>query len=290
MGPAPTDDSPVEDGATADERVPFLQVGGTVPLSMDGDPDDGPDRDADGDSDRNVDGVATAAGLETDLYELVVEAYLAHPSVVLCPTLDAVSESTLKPRSQTTYRGRETLFFTASNVDYRGLETALVEDSTVRDPTLVGVESNYRMYRVGLSESAKWPTELPEALGASVMTAESNSSGWLVRMRLPDREALATLSGRCRENDVDFRVRQLYTTDTEEERGQRTRYGVTDDQERLLRAAYEIGYYDVPRRSSQNELAERFDVSPSAVSQQLRRGTGALVGSTLVTPTFENEF
>ncbi|WP_224335614.1 helix-turn-helix domain-containing protein [Haloprofundus halobius] len=281
MGPAPTDDDSARGGATADEQVPFLQVYRAVPLSMNGDPDDRSAPDGDGPS--------AAAGLELDRYELVVEAYLAHPEIALCPTLAAVSGAAVRPQSQTTFRGRPTLFFTASNVDPAAFETALLDDPTVRDPALVGVDSDYRTYRVGVTDSAQRPTEIPEALGALVSAAESNGEGWLVRMRLPNRETLSTLSSRCRNRDVDFRVRQLYSSDAEAERSRGTRYGVTDDQERLLRAAYEMGYYDVPRRSSQNELAEEFGVSPSAVSQQLRRGTGALVESTLVTPAFETE-
>ncbi len=248
---------------------------------MGGDPDDR--------SERRTDGSPTASDLGTDHYDLVVEAYLAHPSILLCPTLDAASEATVRPQSQTTYRGRRTLFFTAANVDYDAFERALVDDPTVDDPTLVGVESNHRTYRIGLDDSARWPTQIPEALGASVMAAENNSGGWHVRMRLPGRKTLSELSARCRENDVDFHVRQLYSPDAENGRSRATRYGLTDDQQRLLRAAYEMGYYDVPRRSSQNELADRFGVSPSAVSQQLRRGTGALVESTLVTPGFDPE-
>ncbi|QCJ46702.1 helix-turn-helix domain-containing protein [Haloprofundus sp. MHR1] len=250
-----------------------------MPLSMDGDPDDR--------HGRRTDGPTTASGLETDRYGLVVEAYLAHPSILLCPTLDAVSEATVRPQSQTTYRGRRTLFFTAANVDYDEFERALVDDPTVDDPTLVGVDPNYRTYRVGLGDSARWPTQIPEALGASVTTAENNSGGWHVRMRLPGRKILSKLSARCRENDVEFRVRQLYSPDADNGQGGATRYGLTDDQQRLLRAAHEMGYYDVPRRSSQNELADRFGVSPSAVSQQLRRGTGTLVGNTLVSPVFD---
>ncbi|KTG08406.1 hypothetical protein AUR64_19445 [Haloprofundus marisrubri] len=241
--------------------------------------------DPDDRSDPRAEESSTTDGLAVERYDLVVEAYLAHPSILLCPTLDAVSESTVRPQSQTTYRGRQTLFFTAANADFDVFESALVDDTTVCDPTLVGVDSNYRTYRVGLSDAARWPTEIPESLGASVTSAENNSGGWHVRMRLPGRAVLSALSTRCRETDVDFRVRQLYSPDAADGRPGNARYGVTDDQEQLLRTAYEMGYYDVPRRSSQNELAEQFGVSPSAVSQQLRRGTGALVGNTLATPS-----
>jgi len=46
-------------------------------------------------------------------------------------------------------------------------------------------------------------------------------------------------------------------------------------------AAKRLGYFEVPRRASQRELAERFDVTPSAISQQLRSAIDGLIGWTL---------
>ncbi len=57
--------------------------------------------------------------------------------------------------------------------------------------------------------------------------------------------------------------------------------GLTEEQKQLLCMAFERGYYEIPRRISQNELAHKLDISTSAISQRLRRDTEQLIGSTL---------
>ncbi len=58
-------------------------------------------------------------------------------------------------------------------------------------------------------------------------------------------------------------------------------YFLTDNQREILLLAYEAGYFDVPRDITQDDLAERLDVTDSAVSQQLRRAISMLIAATL---------
>lgn len=46
---------------------------------------------------------------------------------------------------------------------------------------------------------------------------------------------------------------------------------LTPRQEKLLRSAYDRGYYEVPRSADLGELARRFDLDKSTVSEHLRR-------------------
>lgn len=48
-------------------------------------------------------------------------------------------------------------------------------------------------------------------------------------------------------------------------------------------AAFDAGYFTVPRETTLTELADPLNKSPQAVLEQLRRGTGDLVKSTLIT-------
>ncbi|WP_227377496.1 helix-turn-helix domain-containing protein [Haladaptatus halobius] len=57
--------------------------------------------------------------------------------------------------------------------------------------------------------------------------------------------------------------------------------GVSEKRKRLLRMAYQEGYYEIPRRISQDELAKNLDISTSAFSKRLRRDTEQLIGNTL---------
>ncbi|MFC7009142.1 helix-turn-helix domain-containing protein [Halalkalicoccus salilacus] len=60
-------------------------------------------------------------------------------------------------------------------------------------------------------------------------------------------------------------------------------YGLTERQRNTLVAAFEAGYFTVPRETSLSDLAERQDASHQALSERLRRATGNLVESALIT-------
>jgi len=56
----------------------------------------------------------------------------------------------------------------------------------------------------------------------------------------------------------------------------RVRGGFTARQERALRFAYELGYFDYPRRTTLGELASRLGVGRSAALELLRKATSKL--------------
>jgi predicted DNA binding protein len=44
-----------------------------------------------------------------------------------------------------------------------------------------------------------------------------------------------------------------------------------------LLAAYEHGFFEIPRSASMKDLADHFDISEQAISQRIRRGTANLI-------------
>jgi len=118
-----------------------------------------------------------------------------------------------------------------------------------------------------------------DAADAYVHSARGTHDGWLVRMELPDRDALVRFVRECRASGAELNVQRITDTDGVECHHD---YGLSSEQERILRAAFENGYFEVPRKVSQTDLAESFDLSTSAVSQHLRRATAELVGNTLL--------
>jgi len=47
---------------------------------------------------------------------------------------------------------------------------------------------------------------------------------------------------------------------------------LTDRQEDILKAAFEMGYYDIPKKTTIKELARRFEISTSTLAEILQRG------------------
>lgn len=52
---------------------------------------------------------------------------------------------------------------------------------------------------------------------------------------------------------------------------------LTDRQERIVKTAYDRGYYDFPKRIGVKELAEMFEVSTATLSEILRRGQKKII-------------
>lgn len=58
-------------------------------------------------------------------------------------------------------------------------------------------------------------------------------------------------------------------------------YGLTPKQRETLVTALELGYFDVPQRSTMEDVAEEVGVSQQAVSKRLRHGHSNLITSAL---------
>lgn len=113
---------------------------------------------------------------------------------------------------------------------------------------------------------------------ATLLEVRRQNGVWLFRLRSPDHDAIAGLQRYCADHDIDLRLNWIHTL-TEFEAGEQ--YGLTDDQRETLVAAFEAGYFDDPRGTTFDELAQQFDVSARAVSKRLRRGLRNLLNVAL---------
>jgi predicted DNA binding protein len=207
---------------------------------------------------------------------VLAQLTLSHPELVLRPTLRRAPEITLEPEYWTDAGGDRTLLFvTASGAEFGAFETALVSDPTVTDPVLVDRAPDHRSYRLELTDRAITLVEATAAVGGRLRGCSSCREGWRFRIRFPDRNALVAFNDRCRERDVSVTVDHLRSADADGGGP----VSLTEKQRELLTVAYEEGYFDVPRRISQDELADRLGVSKSAISQRLRRAIAQLCGS-----------
>ena len=54
--------------------------------------------------------------------------------------------------------------------------------------------------------------------------------------------------------------------------------GITGKQELVLKVAYELGYFDYPKRINIRELAELFKLTPATLSEEIRKGLKKILG------------
>lgn len=210
---------------------------------------------------------------------IVAEVQLSHPDLFLQPTLGTIPGLTLEPEYWTTLEcGTRLVFVLAIGEEFDRFERALSRDSTITNPVLLERSRRRRRYRFELTDRAlSFDTDVASHDGR-LLEASSTSEGWEIQARFPDRQALVSFNDTCREVGVTVAVNHLRAWESDDP----IVVGLTQKQQELLSIAYEEGYFDVPRGISQDELADRMNVSKSAISQRMRRAIAQLCCDSLV--------
>ncbi|AEH36487.1 helix-turn-helix domain-containing protein [Halopiger xanaduensis] len=212
---------------------------------------------------------------------VIAELTLAHPELVLAPTIEAVPEVSAELEYQTIAGpGEYYLFFEVYGGDFGRFDRAIADDPTVSEPSIIIDGGDFRVYRMRLTSAERLVLPRAAELGMRVLRAESAPGGWAATLEVPDLDDLRAFREHCRDKDVDVIVDRLYhADDTSAESG--GAYGLTAVQRETLAAAYDAGYFNEPRDASVADLADRLGISSSAASSRLRRAMRALVQSTL---------
>ncbi|ELZ07836.1 helix-turn-helix domain-containing protein [Natrialba aegyptia] len=209
---------------------------------------------------------------------VIAQLRLEHEALLLRPTLRRALDTPVELEYRTqTPQDRTVVFLTVYGTEFEPFDRALAVDPTVTDPVLVDRYSDRRVYRVTLTDRALALAPMTTPVDGHILDITSSRDGWLVQLRFPDRDALVEFNDTCRARGVSVAVEHLRVSDDEDDGV----VALTEKQQELLLVAYQEGYFDVPRGISQDELADRLDVSKSAVSQRLRRAIGELCGATI---------
>ncbi|QFU83061.1 helix-turn-helix domain-containing protein [Natronorubrum aibiense] len=207
----------------------------------------------------------------------IAEIHLSHDDLALIPTIRRSPDITLRYEYTTPTDERSRQFVSAFGGDYTALEEAMAADHTISDPTRVATFENRSIYRVTVETALEVIPEHCIERDLFVFSVTSNGKGWVARVHLPNRDALAAFRECCQEERISFHVTQLYDSSVSDQRT----YVLSEQQYEILSLAYYAGYFDVPRECTQDDLAEQFEISDSAVSQRLRRAISELIAGTI---------
>ena len=218
---------------------------------------------------------------------ILTDVWFAHDAGALAGTLDELADLDVRViREASTDPDGNLYFFRFDGVDLADVRDVLEADPTVRSVRPMPEFAAQRLLGVEFASSTRLLAPAVTDAGGYVLDARATSGdprppGWFERWLLPDHESLRTIWQHARRAGYDFEIVELDRQGRmgEAELGPRT---LTDQQRAALVAAYESGYFAEPREASLEEVAERLDISPSAVAGRLRRGMKSLVGATIV--------
>lgn len=163
-----------------------------------------------------------------------------------------------------------------------GAEFDAVEEAVTNDPTVDEVVET-REFDEEVYCQIEWIDAVERRVDTFVdkegliLSVDGDEDGWRVKVRFASREQFEAFREHFEEQDYSFELLELFEPETPHQ----TYGGLTPDQREALLAAAEHGYFDVPRKITGRELAEKLGISHQALSERLRRGTRNIVTATL---------
>lgn len=165
----------------------------------------------------------------------------------------------------------------------RGVPVPEVEPVMADDPRITNAERLERTEDAALYK-AEWEVDSPvihcmAGANGMVVQAEGTVEEWRLKIWFENRSDASAFHACCTERDVPLTVDRLSSLADALSNGGAD---VSPRQREALVLAYREGYFDEPRRVSQEELADELDISSTAVGRRLRRGYANLVEELLI--------
>lgn len=161
--------------------------------------------------------------------------------------------------------------------DPERVEAALEADPSVEDIELLAEFDDEWLYRMEWTDNVELLLQMLTNHEATILDAYGSDGRWKLRMMYPERDQLSAVHEFCNDHGLTLDIESVRELDGEPA----GRFGLTTEQFEALTTAAERGLYAVPREVTIKELAEEFDISHQALSERLRRGTGALIEDAL---------
>lgn len=132
---------------------------------------------------------------------------------------------------------------------------------------------------------AEWEPEYMGIMAAipaadlAVLSASGSGDGWVFELRARNGDQLSRFQRLCEDEDIEVSLTKLTRLSEQSEEGQ---YDLTPEQQEALLLAFDNGYYEDPRETDIETLAEKIGITRQAFSSRLRRGYRNLLASTIV--------
>ncbi len=210
---------------------------------------------------------------------ITAKIYIEHELLALIPTVQRLGDISIRVITQGNTNPGSTEFpFFIEYADRDELEVALGADPTIESYKCVDWTGTGGIYYIEHSEQTELISTVATEVNGFLIHTETRDGGWLVRLLLPNREALSEIWEYARGNDISMEILEIYgNSNTNDE----TSYGLTEEQRIALKTVYEHGYFNEPRDISLDEAADKIGLSSTAMSGRLRRGMRNLISSTI---------
>lgn len=178
--------------------------------------------------------------------------------------------------------------FWAARGDFDAFERGLEDDGTITSFRLIAENGDERLYRAHYHEDASCVSIYHAAIDEDgvFLKAETDGDGWTTKMLFPSRDAFNEFREACDAVDLSLSVDSIYSKPFS---GSGDEIALTDPQRDLLTRAVQVGYFDIPRETTLQELGQQMNISGQAASERLRRGMETLIRETVTEQAIDEE-
>lgn len=173
---------------------------------------------------------------------------------------------------------RETImpFLRVENGDPATVKSSLQDHPQVKRVDVCTTTETETLFEVHWSPGAGGLIEALLNANATVLDARGTAETWDFRLRFAAHEDLSSFNIALTETGIPVTLRRIYHPSTDEVTP------ISPVQRETLLSAYHQGYFQVPRRINQANLADELDISDSALSQRIRRSVSKLIETDLL--------
>ena len=156
------------------------------------------------------------------------------------------------------------------------IEMGLLEHSETEAVEILTTKDDKTLFEVHWSSDINGLIQALIDTQAKILEASGTAETWDFRLRFPSHEQLSVFNMALTDEGIPITLRHIYNPSVPD--GQSS---LSSEQRETLRLAHREGYFEVPRRTTQTQLADEIGISDSALSQRIRRGVNILVEQSL---------
>jgi predicted DNA binding protein len=159
----------------------------------------------------------------------------------------------------------------------RAVEAAFDATPRIEGYDLISDEEGEWLYSIRPEGGRLPPISWVVEAGGAVLAATLSGSNWSLRLRFTDHADVERAVETLRENGIEIDIRSIRSVSE----GDLPAMGLTAEQYEALELAVRYGYFEVPRRTSLEELSGHLDISHQSLSERLRRAQKGVLNTSL---------
>jgi len=167
----------------------------------------------------------------------------------------------------------------ASSEDVAEIETALGADADDESVDVVDTTNGETLFRMDPVDHGEGVLGVIESGHGTILDGVGQGDTWHFELRFDSHSGVTEFYEACSDRGIQVELEAVHSRGLPRESG--FAYDLSEPQREALQLALREGYFEVPRRTNLTELADRLDVSDSAVSQRIRRATETVLSSSL---------